>query len=99
MAEPAVLYTAEDGVASLTLNRPQVLNALNGELLDGLRDGLARAKADPAVRALLLTGAGRGFCAGADLAAASATTRSCWRCAGCPNRSSPRSTARPPVPA
>jgi 2-(1,2-epoxy-1,2-dihydrophenyl)acetyl-CoA isomerase len=71
MAEPAVLYTAEDGVASLTLNRPQVLNALNGELLDGLRDGLARAKADPAVRALLLTGAGRGFCAGADLAAAS----------------------------
>jgi 2-(1,2-epoxy-1,2-dihydrophenyl)acetyl-CoA isomerase len=74
MSEPAVLYTADDGVATLTMNRPQVLNALNGEMLDGLRDGLARAKADAAVRAVLLTGAGRGFCAGADLAAAAAHT-------------------------
>jgi 2-(1,2-epoxy-1,2-dihydrophenyl)acetyl-CoA isomerase len=69
MSEPAVLYAAEGGVATLTLNRPQVLNALNDELLDGMRDGLARAKADDTVRAVLLTGAGRGFCAGADLAA------------------------------
>ena len=70
MSEAAVLYAAADGVATLTLNRPQLLNALNDDLLDGLRDGLARAKADAAVRAVLLTGAGRGFCAGADLAAA-----------------------------
>jgi 2-(1,2-epoxy-1,2-dihydrophenyl)acetyl-CoA isomerase len=72
MSEPAVLYTAEAGVATLTLNRPQVLNALNDDLLAGLREGLARAKADTPVRALLLTGAGRGFCAGADLAAGAA---------------------------
>ena len=67
----AVLYTAEAGVATLTMNRPEVLNSLNDELLAGLRDGLARAKADASVRAVLLTGAGRGFCAGADLAAGS----------------------------
>lgn len=65
----AVLYAADAGVASLTMNRPEVLNALNDELLSGLREGLARAKADASVRAVLLTGAGRGFCAGADLAA------------------------------
>jgi 2-(1,2-epoxy-1,2-dihydrophenyl)acetyl-CoA isomerase len=68
MSEPALLYSAASGVATLTLNRPEVLNALNDDLLGGLREGLARAKADDAVRAVLLTGAGRGFCAGADLA-------------------------------
>ena len=69
MSEAAVLYAAEGGVATLTMNRPQVLNALDDSLLSGLREALARAKADPAVRAVLLTGAGKGFCAGADLAA------------------------------
>ena len=71
MSESAVLYTAEGGVATLTMNRPQVLNALNDDLLSGLRESLARAKADAEVRAVLLTGAGKGFCAGADLAAGS----------------------------
>lgn len=71
MSESAVRYAVEGGVATLTMNRPDVLNALNDDLLLGLREGLARAKADAAVRAVLLTGAGRGFCAGADLAAGS----------------------------
>jgi len=71
MSEAAVLYAAEGGVATLTMNRPQVLNALDDSLLSGLSEALARAKADPAVRAVLLTGAGKGFCAGADLAAGS----------------------------
>ncbi|WP_454752512.1 enoyl-CoA hydratase-related protein [Cupriavidus necator] len=65
----AVLYQSSEGVATLTLNRPDVLNAMNAELMGALREGVERAAADAEVRAVLLTGAGRGFCAGADLAA------------------------------
>lgn len=57
-----------DGVAELTLNRPKALNSLNKTLIDELRLALGDLEKDETVRALLLTGAGRGFCAGADLA-------------------------------
>ncbi len=70
MAETAVLYRVDAGVATITLNRPEVLNALNPALLAGFGDALLQARRDAAVRSLLITGAGRGFCAGADLAAA-----------------------------
>jgi 2-(1,2-epoxy-1,2-dihydrophenyl)acetyl-CoA isomerase len=56
-----------DQVAYLTLNRPESLNALTPALRDQLIDLLAEASADPDVRAVVLTGTGRGFCAGADL--------------------------------
>ncbi|MEI7445093.1 MAG: enoyl-CoA hydratase-related protein [Burkholderiales bacterium] len=69
MSEAAVLTAVEGGVMTITMNRPEVLNALNPAMLDGLRAALAAAKADASVRALILTGAGRGFCAGADVAA------------------------------
>jgi enoyl-CoA hydratase/carnithine racemase len=62
-----VLYEVSDGVAVITLNRPEVLNAWTMEMG---RDYLVRideAAADPAVRAVVVTGAGRGFCAGADM--------------------------------
>lgn len=65
----AVLTRIEDGVATITLNRPEVLNAGNRDLLGGLLDALTAVEADDAVEAIVLTGAGRGFCAGADLAA------------------------------
>lgn len=56
-----------DGVARLTLNRPEVLNALSGDLVARLLAALAELRANPAVRVVLLSGRGRGFCAGADL--------------------------------
>lgn len=57
------------GVATLTLNRPEVRNALSGALVDELADAIAWADADDRVRVILLTGSGKDFCAGADLAA------------------------------
>lgn len=62
-----LLETLESGVLTLTLNRPDKLNSFNEELHLALRSGLERAHAESEVRAVLLTGAGRGFCAGQDL--------------------------------
>jgi 2-(1,2-epoxy-1,2-dihydrophenyl)acetyl-CoA isomerase len=66
VAEEAVLYAEDRGVARVTLNRPDRLNASNGDLSRGLTAAMARAAASEAVRVILLQGAGRGFCAGAD---------------------------------
>jgi 2-(1,2-epoxy-1,2-dihydrophenyl)acetyl-CoA isomerase len=63
-----ILFTVEAGVARLTLNRPDKLNSFTGEMHAELRDALDAIQADPAVRVLVLTGAGRAFCAGQDLA-------------------------------
>jgi 2-(1,2-epoxy-1,2-dihydrophenyl)acetyl-CoA isomerase len=57
----------EDEIARLTLDRPSALNALTSAMIGELLDALARLKADPAVRVLVISGAGRGFCAGMDL--------------------------------
>lgn len=62
-----VLYEVLDGVALVTLNRPERLNAWNGALGAGYFSALDRAEADPQVRVIVVTGAGRGFCAGADM--------------------------------
>lgn len=62
-----VLVTLADGVLRLTLNRPDKLNSFNEEMHMALRAGFQRAQDEEAVRAVLLTGAGRGFCAGQDL--------------------------------
>lgn len=63
-----VLYAVDGAVATLTLNRPEALNAVNLELGHALLAQLREAAADDRVRAVVLTGAGRGFCAGQDLA-------------------------------
>ena len=63
----AVLNINDGGVCVITLNRPARLNAINPALLDGLNAALARADADERIGAIVLTGAGRAFCAGDDL--------------------------------
>ncbi|HEY8170148.1 MAG TPA: enoyl-CoA hydratase-related protein [Candidatus Limnocylindria bacterium] len=63
----SLLTAHDDGVLTLTLNRPDALNALNAELRAGLLAAFKAASRDPATRAVVLTGAGRAFCAGADL--------------------------------
>ncbi|HNL42949.1 MAG TPA: enoyl-CoA hydratase-related protein, partial [Ottowia sp.] len=65
--EPDVLYAEEGAVAILTLNRPASLNSFTRQMHRDLWAALDRLEANPAIRALVLTGAGRGFCAGADL--------------------------------
>jgi enoyl-CoA hydratase len=60
-------YSAADGVARITLNRPERLNAINGRLIEDLRDAVMAANDDGAVRVIILSGAGRAFCAGYDL--------------------------------
>jgi enoyl-CoA hydratase/carnithine racemase len=66
-AAPPVLREDRDTVAVLTLNRARVLNAISDDLLDALDAHLDATEADPAVRAVVFTGAGRAFCAGSDL--------------------------------
>jgi 2-(1,2-epoxy-1,2-dihydrophenyl)acetyl-CoA isomerase len=63
----AVIFEVKDAVAIVTLNRPERLNALNEDIHVGLRAAFERIEEDDAIRAVLFTGAGRGFCAGADL--------------------------------
>ena len=67
MTEPPLLVAVAEGVATLTLNRPDRLNAFNAALHEELAAVLERTAGDDAIRALLITGAGRGFCAGQDL--------------------------------
>lgn len=64
-----LLERLEDGVLTLTMNRPDRLNALNGEMLQCLLDAVGRAAADPAIGVVVLAGAGRAFCAGGDVKA------------------------------
>jgi 2-(1,2-epoxy-1,2-dihydrophenyl)acetyl-CoA isomerase len=70
MSYETIRFDAADGLATVTLNRPERLNAFNRQLLIDLKDAWAKIADDKNIRAVLLTGAGRGFCAGADLAAA-----------------------------
>ncbi|HWP26637.1 MAG TPA: 2-(1,2-epoxy-1,2-dihydrophenyl)acetyl-CoA isomerase PaaG [Xanthobacteraceae bacterium] len=67
MDEALVLSSRRDGYRVLTLNRPERLNALNEQMHHALRAAIAEAEADETCRALMLTGAGRAFCAGQDL--------------------------------
>lgn len=67
MSYQDILYQVEDGVAVITLNRPDRLNAWTGQMHTEVRAAMRAASDDPAVKVIVLTGAGRGFCAGADM--------------------------------
>jgi enoyl-CoA hydratase/carnithine racemase len=66
VSEPAVLYAVDDGVATLTLNRPDNRNSMTPDLLAGLAEAVAKTRSDADVRCLIVTGTGSSFCAGAD---------------------------------
>jgi enoyl-CoA hydratase len=67
MTFEAIQYSAADGIARITLNRPERLNAINRQLISDLRDSVIAANEDGSVRVIILSGAGRAFCAGYDL--------------------------------
>ena len=68
-----ILYEVDDHVATITLNRPDQLNAFTSTMMREMIDAFDRIDADDDVRAVIVTGAGRGFCAGADLSAGGET--------------------------
>jgi len=68
-----ILYSVDDRVLTLTLSRPEKLNAFTAQMLAEMLDALDRADADDDVRAIIVTGSGRAFCAGADLSSGSGT--------------------------
>ena len=65
----SLIYEVKDAIATLTLNRPERLNALGGTLRDDLYDAVLRASGDADVRVIVVTGAGKGFCSGGDVKA------------------------------
>jgi len=67
MSYESIIYSSEGGIARITLNRPDRLNSFTASMHAELRDALAKVASDGSARVLLLTGAGRGFCAGQDL--------------------------------
>ena len=72
---PDLLETSDNGITTLTLNRPERLNAINRRMIDELNLLLDAIAADPEVRAVVLTGAGRAFCSGFDLKEGAATPK------------------------
>ena len=67
MSYKCLIYEEKDNIATLTLNRPERLNALGDTLREDLHHAIERASDDPNIRAIILTGAGRGFCSGGDV--------------------------------
>ena len=69
MKTDQVLYSVDGEIATITLNRPEKRNALNDAVIAGIKDALKKAAADDGVKAVVISGAGKDFCAGADLSA------------------------------
>jgi enoyl-CoA hydratase/carnithine racemase len=76
MSYSEILYDVEDGVLTITLNRPEKLNAFTATMMREMIDAFDRSDADDSIRAVIVTGAGRAFCAGADLGSGGSTFNS-----------------------
>jgi 2-(1,2-epoxy-1,2-dihydrophenyl)acetyl-CoA isomerase len=87
----ALLFTIENGVGWIRLNRPEARNAMNAEMRQAYLDALARCGDDADIRAVVLTGTGKGFCTGADLSGSRAVTGA----AGPPHPGATRDAMRP----
>ncbi len=85
-----LIYTKEGNIATITLNRPERLNAFTGAMTQGLMQAVEDANADDEIRVIVITGAGRGFCSGLDLAAQAAGQ------AAAPQGAAPSGQARRP---
>jgi methylglutaconyl-CoA hydratase len=72
-----ILYTLEQGVARITLNRPEKRNALDAELISEVRDAIRNCAQDENVRVVVISGAGTDFCSGADLSGLENFQRGC----------------------
>lgn len=81
-----ILYQRTDSVATVTLNRPERLNAWTETMEAEVRSAVETSEADPLVRAVVITGAGRGFCAGADMDSLSATTEARFQAESAQNK-------------
>ncbi len=73
MSYETIIYEVNEGILTLTLNRPEKLNAFTRQMMNEMIDAFDRADADDSVRVIVVTGAGRAFCAGADLSAGTST--------------------------
>ena len=69
MPYETIIFTADNGVARITMNRPEAMNAITPAMLEEIKTAVIAAAGDPDVRAIVLTGAGKAFCAGVDLKA------------------------------
>jgi len=76
MSYHTIIYDVADNILTLTLNRPEILNAFNADMGAEMINAFDRADADDEIRAIIVTGAGRAFCAGADLSSGAATFHS-----------------------
>ena len=73
MAYQDIIYTVEDYIGTITLNRPETLNAFTDTMITEWVDAIETAKKDPQVRVVVVTGAGRGFCSGMNVRGAAGT--------------------------
>mmetsp|Transcript_65681 Transcript_65681/g.186390 ORF Transcript_65681/g.186390 Transcript_65681/m.186390 type:complete len:301 (-) Transcript_65681:125-1027(-) len=93
MSEDPVLYECSDGVALITLNRPEQMNTWTDEMSHAWLDAYDRAAADPACRVIVITGKGRAWCAGADVTRLPGSGRS-----AAPGKKQPTAPPSPPPP-